>query len=279
MDSNLSALLRLNRFSTGRRLYAYHRVLAIVTKMPEVAARPIEDLVKEATTADQETYALEERWATQRRTGKLSAKQQKAQRALQKIDGQLDRAISGLRDGAMALVKGADEEEEALVAEVESFLHEILPNGVHAVTSLGYAEELVAVQWIVKKLEDPNGLAPVVAQLGLSVNVERLAKVAKKYDEAQMGADTLEFGALRAAREKGQDFLLRITAKILGTFDAPSGEVANKRATLLTPILTQNEAISDHARARRNIPDVNPETGEEDPVEADAGAAAEAPPV
>ena len=37
------------------------------------------------------------------------------------------------------------------------------------------------------------------------------------------------------------------------------------RAALLGPILKQDQAISDHIRARRSVPDVDPETGEEEP--------------
>ncbi|MRG96974.1 hypothetical protein [Polyangium spumosum] len=52
-------------------------------------------------------------------------------------------------------------------------------------------------------------------------------------------------------------------AKILGTYDEPTGDHAEKRAALLAPVVKQNEAIRQHLRARRSAPDVDPKTGEE----------------
>lgn len=279
MDTALSALIRLNQFSTGRRLYTFHRVLAVAKKMQ---ASTIEALAQKAIAADDATYTLELRWASQRRSGKPSAKQVKAQRALQKLDSQVDKALSGLRDSAMALIRGADDDERELIDAVEHFLDAVFPNGVQAVTSKTYDQELVAVKAIVAKLE--GDLAPNVQKLGLSVNVERLAKLAIKYDEAQRGADSLEFGAVKAARAAGQEWLLRLAAKIMGTYDGPDGEHAQKRAALLGPVVAQNEAISEHIRSRRSVPDVDPSTGEEQLPEPgapadeakDAGDAAEA---
>ena len=47
--------------------------------------------------------------------------------------------------------------------------------------------------------------------------------------------------------------------------DEPSGAQAESRAALLAPILKQDQAISDHIRARRSVPDVDPKTGDEQP--------------
>jgi hypothetical protein len=107
----------------------------------------------------------------------------------------------------------------------------------------------------------------VVQKLGLGLNAQRLAKLSAEYEEALKGVDTLDFGKVKAAREQGQVLLVRLAAKIMGTFDEPTGEHAEKRAALLGPIVKQNQAISDHIRARRAVPDVDPKTGEEDAPE------------
>ncbi|MBK9259483.1 MAG: hypothetical protein IPM54_06555 [Polyangiaceae bacterium] len=258
MDPTFSALIRLNQFSTGRRLYTFHRVIAIAKKMD---ATVVELLVAKAIEADGHTYTLEQRWQLIRRGGKTSAKQLKAQNALQKLDGQIDRALSGLRDGAEAIIKGADDDEKDLVEEVEFFLHEAFPNGVHAITAKSYPEQLVAVVALLQKLD--GSLDPLVQKLGLSVNVARIKKLTAQYDELLKSTDTLEFGQVKAARDVGQNYLYRIVAKIMGTYDAPDGDDAQKRAALLAPILAQNEAISNYIRSRRNVPDVDPNTGEE----------------
>jgi len=274
MNTALSSLLSLNQFSTGRRLFAFYRVLEVAKSMQ---AAVVEALVTSAIAADEATYELELRWAKKRRTGKPSAKQVKAQRALQKTDNLVDKALSGLRDGAISLIKAADpEEEKELINDVEHFLDAIFPNGVQAVTNLPYDEQSIAVKAIVGKLA--GELAALVTKLGLQVNVDRLTKLSARYAEELTGVDTLEFGNVMAAREAGQGFLLRVTAKIIGTYDEPTGEGAQKRAALLGPIVKQNEAISDYVRARRSVPEVDPKTGEEHTPEAtpEAGDAPDA---
>ncbi|MDI1449668.1 hypothetical protein [Polyangium sp. 6x1] len=257
---DLTDFLRLNQFPTGRRLFTFYRVREIAVNLPAPA---IETLAVEAIAADEKTQALEQRWTVKRRSGKPSAKQLRDQRSLQVADIRLDKALSGLRDAAEALIRGADEDEDkALIADVEHFLHAVFPNGVGAVTGAAYDVELVAVKAIVGKLQ--GDLAPLVQKLGLGVNAARIASLAQTYDAALKAVDNLEFGAVKAAREVGQNYLLRIVAKILGTYDEPAGDHAQKRAALLAPVVKQNEAIRHHIRTRRSAPDVDPKTGEEE---------------
>jgi hypothetical protein len=260
MDTSLAGLIRLKIFPTGRRLFAYYRVLEGATKLN---AAVIAELAQKAIAADEATAKVEQRWAQKRRAGKTSAKQLKAQKELQRIDVHVDRALTGLRDGSEATIRGADDDEKELVVEVENFLNEIFPNGVAAVTSKSFDEESVVVKAIVSRLQ--SDLAPTVAKLGLTLNAQRLAKLSVQYEEALANVEVLDFGKVKAAREVGQEYLLRLTAKIMGTFDEPTAEHAEARAALLGPILKQDQAISDHIRVRRSVPDVDPETGEEEP--------------
>ncbi|MRG95324.1 hypothetical protein [Polyangium spumosum] len=271
---DLADFLRLNQFPVGRRLFTFLRVREIASALPAPA---IEALVVEAILADEKTYALEQRWAAKRRVGKASAKQVRDQKALQQADIQLDNALSGLRGAGEALLRGADEVEDAeLIADVEHFLHELFPNGVSAITNAPYDVELVGAKTIVGKLE--GELAPVVQKLGLTHNAARVVKLTQKYDEALAAVDNLEFGTVKAAREVGQNNLLRIVARILGTYDEPTGDHAEKRAKLLAPVVKQNEAIRQHIRARRSAPDVDPKTGEEQlPEETTPAGGAEEP--
>ena len=271
---DLADLLQLNQFPVGRRLFTFLRVREIASAMPAPA---VEALVVEAILADEKTYSLEQRWAAKRRVGKASAKQVRDQKALQQADILLDNALSGLRGAGEALLRGADEVEDAeLIADVEHFLHEIFPNGVAAVTNAPYDVELVAAKTIVGKLE--SNLAPLVQKLGLTHNAARVVKLTQKYDEALAAVDTLEFGTVKAARAVGQNYLLRIVAKVLGTYDEPTGDHAEKRAKLLAPVIKQNEAIRQHIRTRRSTPDVDPKTGEELPEETTGAGSAEEPP-
>jgi hypothetical protein len=132
-----------------------------------------------------------------------------------------------------------------------------------------FVEESVMVKDNVTRFV--GDLAPTVNSLGLTLNVNRLVTVAAEYEAALANVETIEFGKVKAARVVGQDYLLRLTAKIMGTIDEPSGPQAETRAALLAPILKQNQAISDHIPARRSVPDVNPKTGEEEPAPESTG--------
>ena len=263
MDTGLSAIIQLNQFSTGRRAFTFQQVLPLAQKE---GLTVLTTVLTSAVEADRATWAMEQKWAVQRRRGKLSQKQLKAQKALQQSDAQMDRSLTSLRDGAMSLIRDAGSDEQELIDKVEDFLDKIFPNGVQAITSLPYPMELTAVKEIVGKLE--GDLAPVVTELGLGVQAARVAKRCDAYEVAQKGVEILDFGDLRAAREAGQGRLLQVVAIIAGTFYEPSGDHAKKRAGLLGPIMKQNAAISEHVKARRAVPDVNPDTGEEQPVEA-----------
>ncbi|MRG97175.1 hypothetical protein [Polyangium spumosum] len=266
MDINLSDFLVLLLFPTGRRIFTFYRVIDLAKALPAPA---IEALAVEAIAADEKTFALEQRWATKRKSGKASAKQLRDQKALQRADIQLDNALSGLRNAGEALLKGADEiEDQELIQDVESLLHAIFPHGVAAITNAPCDVELVAVKAIVGKLQ--GELAPLVQKLGLDVHAARIAKLAQKYDEVLKSTDDLDFGAVKAARAAGQNYLLRIVVKVLGTYDEPTGDHAEKRAKLLAPVVKQNEAIRQHIRARRSAPDVDPKTGEEQAPEEEA---------
>lgn len=258
----------LNQFPIGRRLYTFHRVYELAHALP---APSVEALVIEAIAWDEKTYTLEQRWATKRRSGKPSAKQTRDQKALQQLDIRLDKTLTALRDAGEALTRGADEvEDKDLIADVEHLLHAIFPNGVAAVTSAPYDVELVAVRTIVGKLQ--GELAPLVQKLGLTLNAERVVSLAEKYDAALKAVDDLDFGVVRAARERGQNYLLRIVARVLATYDEPTEDHAQKRGALLAPVVKQNEAIRHHIRTRRSAPDVDPKTGEEHlPEEAPPG--------
>jgi hypothetical protein len=104
MDSTLAGLIRLRQFPTGRRLFVFYRVLEVANTLNAIS---IANLAQTAIASDVVTIKLEQRWTQKRRAGKTSAKQIKAQKALQLLDIRVDRAITGLRDGAEAIIRGA----------------------------------------------------------------------------------------------------------------------------------------------------------------------------
>jgi hypothetical protein len=53
---------------------------------------------------------------------------------------------------------------------------------------------------------------------------------------------------------------------VLGKYPSDSEADRQGRGLLLGPILRQNEAIGQYLKSRRNVPDVNPDTGVEQPT-------------
>jgi hypothetical protein len=260
------ALIGLLYCPTGRRIFVFRQLQPIATGLGFTV---LEDHLKQAIEKDTQTLLLEQRWAQKRRTGKLSDKQIKAQNEVVRIDRRLDRTLSSLRDAAVAQRRGAEEDDKEVIEMVDTLLDAIFPNGVVAVTKQTFPEELTSVQEILRKLATDE-LSLLVKELGLTRIVDRLKKLADKYEAAQKTAGTLDFGEVRAARQKGQNLLLRAVAKIVGAYDEPDGDSAKHRAALMLPVLKQNEAIRAHfIKARRPAPDIDPNTGEEQDTEID----------
>ena len=103
---------------------------------------------------------------------------------------------------------------------------------------------------------------------GVSGFVQKLADVNARFGELldkREEASGLSYGAVKSAEENGHVAFLQIVAMLVGR----EAENDAQRARLLDPILKQNEAIALMHRRRRNVPDVNPDTGEmtDPPVE------------
>ena len=269
MSVALQDILNLYVFSTGRRLFSLKQVhqAAKERKLSALASQ-----VAEAIKHDRATRTLERRWSKQ---SSVSPGAGEAPR----IDALIDRTVSGLRDAAQAHAEGA-EPGEAIIKVVNDFVEDLFPAGVPAVTQLAYVDELSAVEEVLEKLKGPH--AKTVKELGLERFVARLEALLPKDRAALEGPKSeLSFGAVKAARAQGQDFLLQTVAMIVGAFPKSTSDHVAARTALLTPILRQNEAIRQYMRGRRggSIADVDPETGEPEVIEAgsEGNGAEEAP--
>jgi len=260
MDVALSSLLTFYAFSTGRRTFAMQQLHKVAKDMKLAA---LATHVAAAIKNDRKTYDLELAWASsQRAPAAPSADAGKAKR----VDAQVDRALTALRDAAQAQRDGADPAaEKDLVSSIDAMLTSLFPKGVGDVTSLSFVDELNAVDRIVAKLRGEH--AALVADLGLGRLTERLAKLAVEYRAAleAPSAGGPRFDEVRAARAAGQERMLEAVAMILGAYPHGTKEDVAARRALLAPILEQNEAIRQYLRSRRAVEDVNPDTGDLDP--------------
>ena len=256
MDSMLVSLLNFYAISTGRRIFALRQVH---TRAGERGFPALQTHCALALEHDRAAHELEARWAAQQHAAPAVDAPH-----LQRVDGLVDRSLTAFRDGALANATVAAPGDD-LPVRVDGLLRELFPAGLGAVTSLPYVEELAAVERILGALQGPR--APLVGELGLERHAARLAQLAVEYRAALEApkAAALDFGTVRAARARGQELLLQAVAMILGAHPGSTPEDNEGRAALLAPILQQNEAIRQYLRSRRNVEDVDPETGEIDP--------------
>ena len=251
MDIGIDTFIKLDTFSTGRRLFSLGQVQDAARTMPFPALVAHTGM---AMDHDRETYQLDLLWAAQK-SAPASVKGRAAA-----VDNQVDKTLSGLRDAATAQAAGAAE-DEPIVAQVDRFLGAVFPSGVYAVTSLPHVEQLVAVESILHRLQ--GELAPLVTELALTRLVTRLARLTKLYRQAQLEPATqLAFATVNEARVLGQTYLVQTVAMILGRYYLDTPEHAAARAALLGPIAGQNESIRAYLSTRRAVRDVDPDTGE-----------------
>lgn len=253
MDGSLGSIINLYEFTTGRRIFTHQQVRAAAKAE---GFTPLEKHCDVALAHDQQTLALERRWATEPAGGKANPE-------AQRMDVLVDRTLGAVRDHAVAQTQGAAP-DDAIHADVESFLKRLFPTGVQDVIHKPFIEELAAVDEIVGLLQ--GELAPQVKEFGLGRLTKRLAALATEYRAALEAPppSLVQWGRVRAARAEGQGMLLETVAIILGKHHARTPEGTDKRLSLLGPVVRQNEAIGQYLRARRAVSDVNPETGQDE---------------
>ena len=84
----------------------------------------------------------------------------------------------------------------------------------------------------------------------------RFRAVVREHKEA-----ALDYGELRAALAKGQNYLLRAVACVYGCYNSDSADDIAARKRFLHEIFKQNDAIAKHRRGRRSVPDIGPRDG------------------
>lgn len=252
MSNELERWLTVYDFSAGRRLFALARVQE---RARALGFTELVEHIEQAITHDRYTHQLDTRWQGRRR------KRPRPQSMI--VDRMVAKTLSGLRRTALAQAAGA-EPGDAIHAQVQHFLREILPGGVFAVAMLPQVDELSALEAIVAKLEGP--LAETVAELGLARQTARLAELTRAYHEALHAPPrhAVRYREVQAARQRGQEYLLETIAMILGRYyRSRDPEHMEARATLLAPIAQQSAAIRAYRRSRRSLRDIDPVSGEE----------------
>jgi hypothetical protein len=262
-----SNMMDVFQLPAGRRAYALAAVLAAAKK----AKVELGDAAKAAVAANEACRAREKAWDASGATGKSSAVSAK----LRRIDARVDKSVSGIRDTLAAELEDLDADEDTQTADrLRECLDRHFPNGAAAYTKLAHVEEHAAVTTLVADLRKEHG--DLVKLLGLERRLTRLSALLPKYkteiDASNAGA-TITYKDVVLAREAAHEAMCSLMAVVAGRWWRP--EDAATRASLLGPILQQSEKVAEARRGRREVEDIDPETG--DPV-APSAPAVPAPP-
>ena len=260
MSSLVFSLINLIRLKTGRRMYALQNCLDAAGNTGADAA--LIALIEEAIVHDTETVELERSWA---RSKEISSARGEAVQLDNQIDGLLGAIHSSLKS-TVAVLPGDD----PVAVAARKLITRLFPEGVRAIITLSFEDQLVVNQSIIQSLTDD--LAGDAAITGVAPFVKRLETLNARFrtELENNFKKEIDYSAIEAANDKGNLYLRRITAVVLGAWNADTPEDAQKRQTLLAPILEQCDRVRVLRKGRRAAQDVNPETGEELNDESDA---------
>ncbi|MCU0689927.1 MAG: DUF6261 family protein [Polyangiaceae bacterium] len=179
------------------------------------------------------------------------------------LDPTLDRSVAGIYNHVENLVRSFSKDHELAVAARE-FSRLAFPNGAEGITSLPYAEELVAVKNLIQRSDDPDDLAALVDKLSLKPMVENLRELAVKFETAlrRVFPGETTWDQLKVAAADCHERYVQLVALIAGKYNLQTPEHIAARVALLGPIMEQDARIAESRKLRRPVPDVDPNTGE-----------------
>lgn len=250
-------LITMYEHTPGSLLFGLKGVRAAAAKrdLPQIV-----QACDKATKAAQEYYNVNAAWERTKNQPKS-----KGEGDAVALDPLVDRGVTGLQDAAYIPVRSLPKEHPLAIAG-RAFLQNGLPNGAEAITKLAHPEELVAVQQLISRCDDPKDLRPHVQTLGLSPFVENLRELSVRFEVAlrRPAQGETTWDKVKATSFEAQECMVELVAKIIGTFHLRTPEHIEARTDLLFPIIEQDDRIAEARKQRRPVIDVDPVTG--DPV-------------
>ncbi len=249
------------RMTPGRVAYC---AAAMARRFTAEEAAALARFVREAEAAGRSALALAASREDRKRPlyGKLAKEKDTS---LDAVASAIDGQVAGL---ARVYGEGHDTGDRARRVRAGFF-----PRGLHAVTNIGYADEIGEVGRILGLAK--GELADDVRALGLGTLValleERAAELGAVLDREARTAPTHDeavAAALVAERRMGE-LVMAILVHHAG--DEPAA--SRRRAELLEPYELQQESMRQRFRRRVAVGEVDPDTGEVEEAEAAASGA------
>jgi hypothetical protein len=176
------------------------------------------------------------------------------------LDQEHDRLLASMDKVLAGMEGGPDDALSTLAAG--KLRRTLFSAGLAALTQLDFVQQREQTQaWLTRLANESKEEIEV---LGLKRMFDRLAVVTAEFgqliDQSKQQAP-MTYDKLRDAEAVGHDLILRFVVGICAKHNGqePGDEAA--RASLLAPILEQNELVRDLYR-KRAITDVDPETGD-----------------
>jgi hypothetical protein len=133
-----------------------------------------------------------------------------------------------------------------------------------------FEEQLVKNQTIIDRLK--GDLSEAVTACNLTPYLTHLETLNDEFrhELTESATKEISYDTVEAARDTGNLYIRRIVALVLGTFNSDAESDTANRHALLAPFLEQTDRIRRSRKGRRMPQDIDPETGEEQPIEESA---------
>lgn len=248
----IASLLTFNQLTPGRVLSALKSVRDAAQPDELAVLGPwIDDAMQQARRLAQ----AKRLWRAQRTLRTQGSGRTGIQVVDGRVDGVLGSVVGVLERAAQFLP--ADHPARTLAAEL---LEEHFPEGLGAVTSLRYEDELAEAEDLLASLF-LDKYAPLMRDLGLGVWRDVLQALLPEYEAniSHRKGQGLAWSEVRALRLALDEALGRVVAVILGTW--PAADQGERRARLLGPIAAQSDAVSVYLSQRIRVKDIDVDTG------------------
>ena len=235
----LKRAIPLMQFTTGQRVRILRRMRQVAL---ERGLRDLLPVIDEALRHELAAQELDNQWTGYKRA--------RYGGQIKDIDAIVDQLLAGLRDMAQARMRGLPV-HDPIVAMCEHFLAQVFPNGLVAIVSMSYVDQVSAVEAIIQRLT--GDLADTVRQLGMEDQRDRLIELNAEYRRLiDEGRQDVRYVEVQAARERGQQQLREVVAAVLGSFrDSTDVHHVATREALLAPLMIQFDETRAIAKARR----------------------------
>jgi hypothetical protein len=255
---SFAPLIQLRRQPIGRMMFAINQT------------RRQADALRDAVIVGQCDEFLRSARQTRLLVMRYSAEQRnpESRADVMDIDNEADR-LAGV------MFRSADEYRKHFPSDhpkgkmAREFIMKCYPSGLRALVHQTHVEQLDDLETIIELGQ--TELASHISELNLTDWFERLVEITDRYRQALESprAETITYIQVRDALNDCHERLLQIVAKALGTYNDRSADHAESRRRLLQPIMTQDAFVAEYNRRRRNVIDVDPDTGVEAPLPVD----------